>query len=268
MSAYAAVGAGLRVGKDGRLHSQITALRSQAPLMPHAAIAKEREPWAAHACDFVRVCMAAGAAGPVGGDHLRLDVHVGAGSSLVLTEASATLLFPGRDAARSHTDIRITVDAGATLIWLPEPVIAVRDCHHLNDVQVSMAADARLLIREEVLLGRHDEPGGRVQQQTQVTRAGSPLYSQDLQAGTATGATPVVAAANRAVGSILVVDPAQNDEPQESLDLSELSALMPLASGGTLISALAMDGFELRTRLSAGLQALGPPWDPQPRVGR
>ena len=62
--------------------------------------------------------------GPLGGDLLRLDVHVGAGSALALGEISPTLLLPGPRRERSRTEIDISVGAGATLAWFPELVIA------------------------------------------------------------------------------------------------------------------------------------------------
>ena len=49
---------------------------------------------------------------------------------------------------------------------------------------MQLADDARLLIREEILLGRHGETSGRVRQRVSVRYAGRPLYRQDLEVGT------------------------------------------------------------------------------------
>ena len=264
MRARAELSTGLRSGPGGQQRTCITGLRSQAPLMLHAAIAKEPEPWAAHAADFARVCVAAGAAGPIGGDRLRLDVHVGPGSALVLSEASATLLLPGRDGARSRTDFRIHVDSAATLILLPEPIIAAHGCDHLNDVRVELAADARLVMREELLLGRHGEGPGRVRQRIRVLRTDAPVYSQDLELGTATAAAPAVADGHRAIGSLLVVDPTLDACSQETIGLPGDTRMMPLSTGAVVLSTLAGDHLALRRQIAAGLTVLGPPWDPLP----
>lgn len=262
MSAHAMVSSALRPGADGRPHSYIAHLRSETPLKLFTTLQKEAEPWAAHAQDFVRICLAASAAGPIGGDHLSLDVHVGAGSTLVLTEVSATLLLPGRDGTRSRTDVRATVDSGGTLVWLPEPVIAASGCHHRNDIQVQLAQGARLFMREELILGRHGEGAGQLQQRTFVQRAGRTIYAQDLEIGTDTGTSPAVAADNRALGSLLMIDPALAHGTSKVWQLPQQAAIMPLVGGGVLVTALGTDSIEVRRQLNEGLRALGPPWDP------
>nr|WP_255744107.1 urease accessory protein UreD [Aliiroseovarius sediminis] len=60
--------------------------------------------------------MAAGRAGPLGGDNYALDVHVGAGSTLVLQEVAMMLVLPGLSAEPSKMTIRITVEEGASFI--------------------------------------------------------------------------------------------------------------------------------------------------------
>jgi urease accessory protein len=234
-------------------------LRSDPPLVLRPAIAKGLKPWTTHADGLVRVSLAAAAAGPIGGDQYGLDVHVGPGSTLLLTEVSATLLLPGHDRASSRTDVRIRVGAGATLIWLPEPIIAATRCDHVNDVRVELADDARLLMREEIVLGRHGEPAGRLHQRVRVRCAGRPLYYQDLDVGGPTWTSPAVASDSRAVGSVLAVSPAWRHRSPPTAELPGQTALMPLRAGAVLITALAEDNLSLRRLLTTGLTALGPP---------
>jgi urease accessory protein len=267
MRAHAALGTELRTGLRGpRTH--VTRLRSDPPLVLRTTVANGPQPWAQHVVGLAQVSLAAAAAGPVGGDHYGLDVHVGAGSALRLTEVSATLLLPGHDRARSRTDVRIRVDSGSTLIWLPEPIIAADRCDHMNDVQVELAPDARLLMREELVLGRHAEPTGRLRQRVRVRCGGQALYSQDLDVGTPAWASPGVASDSRAVGSVLLVDPTWRQRPPRPADLPGQAALMPLAGGAALVSALAEDNLALRRQLIAGLTALGPPWHPHTTPAR
>ena len=120
------------------------------------------------------------------------------------------------------------------------------------------------MVREELLLGRHLEPSGRLRQRTRVTADQQPLFHQDLQLGDQSSRTPAVAANYRAVGSILVVDPAWTTATRPApLRLTDSAALMPLARNAVLISAVAADSHDLRTALNVGIAALGPPWDPR-----
>lgn len=262
MRARAHVATELRPTPHGQERSRVSALHSEAPLVLRIARAKAPEPWAAGRSDVVRVALTAGAAGPVGGDELDLTIDVGAGSSLVLSEISPTLLLPGPHGERSRTRVRVRVAAGATLIWLAEPMIAARGCDHLNDVGVQLEEGARLLMREEILLGRHAEVSGRVGQRISVRLAGRPLYRQDLHIGSPEAATPSVIGDHRAVGSMLIVDPDWAADPPTAHVLDTDSAVLPLEGPAALITALAGDNLAMRHQLAAGLTLLGEPWAP------
>jgi len=262
MRAHARVATELRTLSDGTRRSCVRTLRAEVPLVPRITMAKGPEPWAGGAPEVARVCLAAGAAGPVGGDRLHLDVDVGAGSALVLREVSATLLLPGPEGARSCTVTRIRVADGGTLVWLPEPLICARGADHVNDVRVDLADGARLVMREEILLGRHREASGRLRQRTRVRLGGKPLFHQDLDLGTTGARSPAVSGHHRAVGSVLVVDPEGAVAPQAAHRLSGEAVVLPLSGPAVLVAALAGDNLELRSGLDAGLARLGPPWSP------
>jgi urease accessory protein len=217
------------------------------------------------------VSVAAGAAGPVGGDQLTLDIDVGPGSALVLTDISPTLLLPGPHGRPSRSTTRVKVKDGATLVWLPEPLIAAANCNHFNDIRVELASTARLLIREELILGRCGEEPGSIQQRLQVRRGGQPLYHQNLHVGPDAPGwnSAAVTATHRAVGSLLVVNPGQA-WPINGLLLTDTAALLPLSGPAVLITALADDSLDLRKALIAGLSELGRPWQtdsPAERIG-
>ncbi|MFI7679245.1 urease accessory protein UreD [Actinophytocola sp. NPDC049390] len=251
----------------GRARTELAALRSQAPLTLRPTIPRRTGPSAVDGAEPARVSLTAAAAGPVGGDDLALTVHVGAGTTLVLDEVSATLLLPGADGARSLLRIRVCVEEGATLVWLPEPVIAARGCHHVTDVAVDLAPDSRLLMREEVLLGRHGEASGRFRQLVRVHRDGRPVHRQDLRLGAEPGRSPVVVGAHRAVGSLLVVEPAL--PPVETTLLGEDGALFPLAcDGAALAQGLSADSIGLRGQLDRATALLDRPWTPRPTPTR
>jgi urease accessory protein len=246
--------------------SRVSTLRSEAPLVFRLTAARESEPAIARGLDAARVHLAAGAAGPIGGDEFNLDIDVGAGSALVLRDISATLLLPGPRGEPSSTRTRIHVAAGATLIWLPEPLIAARDCCHLNDVRVELDLGARLLLREELLLGRHGESPGTVRWRLCVRLGGQALHQQHLELGPDINGwnTPAVAGHHRALGSILAVDPDWDEHTPQARLLSGDAALLPLAGPAALITAQAADSLALRRQLDSGLDSLGTFWSIHP----
>jgi urease accessory protein len=245
----------------GAIRSRVSTLRSQAPLMLRLTNPKGPEPWTGSVTAAARVCLAAGAAGPIGGDEYALSVDVGPGSTLVLREISASLLLPGPHGEQSALRTTVRVGAGATLIWLPEPVIAARGCHHLTDVRVELESGARLVLREELLLGRHGEQPGAVVQHLQVRIAGRPLLHQDLALGPGAVGwdSAAVTGGRRALGSLVVVDPAWADDPPQAFLLGNTAAVLPLAGPAALVSALAPDALALRRCLDEGLALLTAP---------
>lgn len=80
-------------GPGGKDRSRISRLRSDGPLVLRPTIAtgaSPPRPWDLGETGAVRVARTAGAAGPLGGDDLRLDVDVGPRAALVLKDVSAT----------------------------------------------------------------------------------------------------------------------------------------------------------------------------------
>lgn len=274
MRAHAAVAVSL----DGRGRSRLARVASRTPLVLRPTIATGHVPVVGRDPSAARVSLATGAAGPVGGDDYRLDVHVGAGSTLVLAEVSATLALPGPHGEASSMTIRVVVEEGATLVWLPHPVIAAARCRHRHVAHIDLAADARLVYREELILGRHGEDPGDIDTRLAVRCDGAPILLQQLRLGpSATGSrSAAVVGPGRAVGSLVVVEPMLPLAGSTVVDAS--TAFMRLAgptggagdAGGTggdtrsiaagLGTAVAPDAQELRRALDRLLGHLGDPW--------
>ncbi len=247
-----------------RPRTRITRLRSDPPLVLRPTITTGPAPlphWTEGAATTAHVALVSAAAGPIGGDHLRLHVEVGPGASLILRGVAATLLLPGPHGEPSLSEITISLGPDATLVWLPGPLIAVRGCAHRATTQVHLAAGARLLVREELLLGRHSEPAGSIYQRLRVCLDDRPLHDQELRVGPdAPGSVgPAVTGGRRAVGSSLLVDPtwadvAAFDRPSVTTDRT--AARLPLPGPGILFTALAPDLVALRQRTAARLAQL------------
>lgn len=257
--------------RGGSYGTRVVRLRPDWPLMLRTALPSVPGhvfAWAGQDVAPAGVCLAAGAAGPLGGDRLRLEARVGEGSALVLGEISPTLLLPGPHGAVSRLDIRLHVGAGATLTWLPELTIAAHGCRHITDVRVTLEEDARLLLREEVLFGRHGEQPGVYHQRLRVFGSGRPLYDQELAVGRqAPGWAAAAITANRRVsGTLLLI---ASSLRCERLDVPVAQGaharLMPLAGHGLLYSALASDTGTLRRQLDETVECFVRYSDPAER---
>jgi urease accessory protein len=205
------------------------------------------------------VYVVGGAAGPIGGDELALRISVGAGAFLRVRTAAASIALPGPDGLESALRVSVDVAAGGRLEYLPEPVVVSAGARHATIIRVTLAEGASLLLRDEVLLGRHGETGGASRTELRVSYAGRPLLRQSLEVSGADPADlgPAVLAGHRGVGTLLDVDPTLDlrsagfGESAAAGTDAPTVAVMPLAGPGILVTALANDAVTLRRRLSA-----------------
>ncbi|MEV4802201.1 urease accessory protein UreD [Nonomuraea sp. NPDC049421] len=195
------------------------------------------------------------AAGPLGGDRLQLDLRVAPGTTLELGSVAATLVLPGD--GPSTMVVAAHVGAGATLRFVPGPtVLAARSDHRLH-VRLTLEEDATVLWREEIVFGRHGEPSGRCHARFDATRDGVPLLRQEFTVGDpALDGSPAVYGSARCVGTTFMTAQASATAVGEGV------AVLPLAAPGTLVSALADDAVQLRTRLEWGERQALPPATP------
>lgn len=220
---------------DAAGSTRLPVVRSQAPLV------LRRTPEA--------VYLVGGAAGPIGGDQLTLRVDVRDGAALRVRTAAATVALPGPDGLESVLTLTATVGRGARLEYLPEPTVLADGARHATDLRVTLAEGACLLLRDELLLGRHGEKGGACRTSLRVDYAGRPLLRHGLEVSGTDEASlgPAILAGHRAVGSVLSVHPALLGCPPSA---RPGVAVMQLAGPGVLVMALAEDARGLRQRLS------------------
>ncbi len=231
----------------GSARTRCTTLRSAPPLTLRAT-----------GDDLVH--LVGSAAGPVGGDALRLSVTVGADCRLVVRSVAASLVMPGPTGAPSSLDVDVDVAARAVLHWLPEPTIVVRGCDHRATTHLRLATGSEVVWREIVVLGRHDEAPGSLLQRLRVDLDGAPLVRNDLPVGPLWPGSlgPAGAGDARAVATALVVGPAaaalRVDPPS-----GVRAAVLPLearaasAHPAALVSVLAPHPLAAITTLEAAL---------------
>jgi urease accessory protein len=240
---------------DGRGGTALPVLTGEGPLAVRRTRGGGRG-------DAAEVTVVGAMSAPLGVDRLRVEADAGVGARLVVGAAAATLALPGRNGEQASYDVRLTVAEDAALEWLPEPLISVRGSDLRMTTRVELAPTARLLLREEQILGRHAEPPGRLTTRLTVHRDGRPLLDQELSFGPGAPAWsgPAVLGPYRAVGQLLFVDPDLTESPAKPLLLSHDSgegraALTPLAGPALLVTAVAADGLRLRRLLDQGLSA-------------
>ncbi|HEU4347362.1 MAG TPA: urease accessory protein UreD, partial [Actinoplanes sp.] len=188
-----------------------------------------------------------GAAGPLRGDDLRLGIEVGPGARLDLRSVAASLALPGRPGPPSRLEITAVVRPGGWLRWLPEPLIAAAGCDHRAVTRVTVAAGATLIWRDDLVCGRHGEDSGDVRTDTTIRYADRTLYRHELAVGPAAPgwAGPAVLGGGRAVGSVVLAGP---DLPMPAPP-GAMAAVMPLAGPGVLAIAVGADIRPVRAAL-------------------
>ncbi|MEV4138862.1 urease accessory protein UreD [Dactylosporangium sp. NPDC049742] len=229
---------------DGRGGTRLAQLRGETPLLL-------RRTGVAAGLDagWATVHVVGGAAGPLGGDDLRLDIEVGPGARLSLRTVAASIALPSRTGAPSYLSVRVTVAGGGTLHWLPEQTVAAAGCRHTTAASVDAGEGATLLWRDEIVCGRHDEAPGDLTVSTSVTYAGRPLLRQRLDVGPGADgwAGPAVLGAAKATGSLLHVHPGV--APGAPCVLGPTAVRVPLAGPASLTTATAPDAHAVRQYL-------------------
>jgi urease accessory protein len=211
-----------------------------------------------------QVHLVGGAAGPLGGDELRCTVELGPAARVDVRSVAASIALPGPHGRESTLDILVRIEAGAALSWTPQPLIAARGARHRTTVRIELAEDARLVWREETLLGRDGEDPGPVSTRLRVCRAGRVLIDHAFAVGPRHPGSlgPAVTGGHRAAGTVLIVDPAWvhvapadriKADPQDAA--AGAVAVQPLSGPAVLVSALATDGLTLRRLLDPCLSA-------------
>lgn len=214
---------------------------------------------------FARVGVIGAMSAPLGGDRLTIDVTAEERAELEVTTGAATLALRGPTPEPATYDVRLTAGEHADLRWLPHPLISAAGSNLRQTYTADLACTARLVLREEQILGRADEEPGHLVSRLLVRRGGHPLLDQQSAYGSPEPGWdgPAVLGGHRAVGQLLVVEP-RKSVPSAPVLLRERSrdgcaVLAPLAGGHALLAtAVAPTSAVLRELLDEALaHALG-----------
>ena len=213
------------------------------------------------------------AGGVTGGDRLAWAAEAGPGARLTLTTQACEKVYRARDGA-AEVRTTLTLDEGARLDWLPQETILFDGGALSRTLEADLAADARLLAVEAVVLGRtamaETVGAGSLRDRWRIRREGRLLFADDLRLEGPVAdlaARAAVLGGARAFASLLLVD----DHAARLLEPLR-AALGPLggasAFDGRLFARVAAaDGFALRRVLMPALTLLRG-GAPLPRVWR
>ncbi|MFD7135847.1 urease accessory protein UreD [Streptomyces sp. NPDC059894] len=241
----------IRARRDGRGGTALPVLESDGPL----ALRRTRGADGGEA----RVMLVGAMSGPLGGDRLAVEAAVDSGARLRLGSAAATIALPGQGKEEARYDVRIDVADDGELHWLPEPLISAQGSDLHVTTHVGLAPRARLVLREEQVLGRVGEEPGRLTSRLVVRVGGRPVLDQQLACGPgAPGGWdgPAVLGGHRALGQLVVVRPEFHDRPVTARVVGDTATLVPLAGPAALVTAVAPDGLRLRRILDEALLSL------------
>ncbi len=120
------------------------------------------------------------------GDHVEVTVRVARGAALEIVEPGGTVAYTMRG-RRARWDVSVEVEEGGSLIWHGEPFVVAEGADVLRCATVDVATDARVVIRETLVLGRSGERPGLLVARTDVHRGGNQVLVEELDAALGLG---------------------------------------------------------------------------------
>lgn len=187
-----------------------------------------------------------GAAGPLGGDRLRLHLRVEPHASVVVRSTGAALVQPGPHGGWSELEIRIELAEGSRLDLHPEPTVSVRGSRHRTTMRVQAHPSAEARLVEQVVLGRHDEPCGHLVVHQRIEVGDRVVLDHELELGAGVLAGPGAHGPGRAVVSGVLLGERWSPEPLAEVTPTLAAAAFELVAGAWLVSATAADHRDLR----------------------
>jgi urease accessory protein len=222
--------------------------------MREAHAAKVRMPQGSHEAILINT-----GGGLAGGDRFTFTITAEENARLTVTSQAAERVYRSLGPA-ADVDVRLTADAGATLMWLPQETILFDGAALNRRITADLAADAQLLAVESVILGR-EASGETVRHAACMTAgasAGGPLlFADDLAFdGAPPGSGLATLGDARAFATIVLVSPRAEDIVDKARTLIGANGSASAWAGKLVARLAARDGFELRKSLIPALTLL------------
>ena len=236
--------------------------RGSAPLtVAESAGFRVRFPRAPDGCEGVLINTGGGL---TGGDRMAVEAAVLAGAEATLTTQSAEKIYRS-DGAAAEVAVRLTLEAGARLAWLPQEQILFDGARLRRTLDVALAGDARLSLVESVVFGRlamgERLRYGAFADRWRIRRDGRLIFAEDVRLDGAIEeklARKAVGDGARALATVLHVAPdaeARRDEARAALEGASSECGVSAWDGMLVARFLSPDPQALRTDLARFLQA-------------
>lgn len=160
--------------------------------------APDRQGWA-------RIGLLATSALLLGGDEVVVEVDLGPGACLDLYDVAGTLAYHGRGQPAGWA-LTVSIAAGASLRYRGAPFVVADGADVIRTTHLDLAADARLWLRETIVLGRTGQVGGRVRTHTRLRLDDRDIWLEDQDLDPRRGRRrPGLLGENRILDPILTV---------------------------------------------------------------
>jgi len=205
------------------------------------------------------------AGGTAGGDRYDIACHGGPGSDLTVSTAAAEKVYRSTG-ADAEVSIKLTVETGGTLTWLPQETIFFDGARLSRRIDVTVAEDASLLMAEAVVFGRsamgEAVRTGSFVDRWRVQRAGKLVFAETVRLDGRIAdrlGEPAVAGGNIALATVLIASgiEAHVEAIRATADQFRGEVGASAWNGFALVRLCAPNGAALRHDLVAVLNALG-----------
>ena len=205
------------------------------------------------------------AGGTAAGDHYDIACHAGAGADLTASTAAAEKVYRSTG-ADAEVSIKLTVETGGALAWLPQETIFFDGARLSRRIDVTVAEDASLLMAEAVVFGRsamgEAVRTGSFVDRWRVQRAGKLVFAETVRLDGKIAdrlGEPAVADGNIALGTVLIAPgiEAHVEAIRANADQFRGEVGASAWNGFALVRLCAPNGAALRHDLVAVLNALG-----------
>jgi urease accessory protein len=116
------------------------------------------------------------------GDHVLLELEVGAGAVLEVVEPSGTVAYAMRG-AWADWEVRAVLRPGARLVWHGAPFVVAESAGVRRTTTLDLGPGATCLLRETLVLGRQGEAPGQLVVDTKIALEGLPVLVEHFELG-------------------------------------------------------------------------------------
>jgi urease accessory protein len=197
--------------------------------------------------------------GLAGGDRFTFTITAEENARLTVTSQAAERVYRSLGPA-ADVEVRLTAEAGATLMWLPQETILFDGAALTRRIDADLAGDARLLAVESVILGR-EAMGETVRHawlrdRWRIRRDGRLLFADDICFDGMPPHTAATLGDARAFATVVLVSARAEEVVDRARSLIGGRGSASAWCGKLVARLAARDGFELRKSLIPALTLL------------